>query len=187
MRHSILNILEKNPIIASVKDTDQLHRALNSSCAIIFLLFGDICSLSSQIEEIHAAGKKAVVHADLIAGLSQKDIVADYLASCGADGIISTRPNLIRRGGELCMLTVLRIFIIDSKAVSNLKREADEAHPDVIEILPGVLPRAIHCIEREVHLPVIAGGLIEKKEDIVSALSAGAICVSTTDEALWNC
>ncbi|MFQ7501917.1 MAG: glycerol-3-phosphate responsive antiterminator, partial [Blautia coccoides] len=33
--------------------------------------------------------------------------------------------------------------------------------------------------------PVIAGGLFEDKEDIMAALSAGAVCISTTNQEVW--
>ena len=34
-------------------------------------------------------------------------------------------------------------------------------------------------------VPVIAGGLISDKEDIIAALDAGATAISTTKEELW--
>ncbi|NLU23904.1 MAG: glycerol-3-phosphate responsive antiterminator [Clostridiales bacterium] len=186
MRHQMLSILERNPVIASVKDVALLPAALSSPCEVLFLLCGDVCNIGQLVEQIHAAGKYVIVHADLVQGLSQKEIAADFLLQCKADGIISTRPNLIRRGRELSLLTVLRVFAIDSKAVSNLTKERDMALPDVVEVLPGILPRVIARISASLHIPVIAGGLVEEKEDIVSALSSGALCVSTTHEALWD-
>ena len=36
-----------------------------------------------------------------------------------------------------------------------------------------------------VSVPVIAGGLISDKEDIIAALDAGAAAISTTKEELW--
>ena len=36
-----------------------------------------------------------------------------------------------------------------------------------------------------VSVPVIAGGLISDKEDIIAALDAGAASISTTKEELW--
>jgi len=35
-------------------------------------------------------------------------------------------------------------------------------------------------------VPIIAGGLISEKEDVVAALSAGAISVSTTNVNVWK-
>ena len=109
----------------------------------------------------------------------------DFLHRCGADGIISTRPMLLRRGRELGMLTVLRVFAIDSKAVSNLGRETEGGMPDVIEILPGTLCKVLRRLSRELPVPLIAGGLLSDKADVMVALGAGALCVSASDESLW--
>ncbi len=65
-----------------------------------------------------------------------------------ADGIISTRPHLIRRGRELGLLTVLRVFAIDSKAVGNLTREAAAAGPDgrtLLKSFPERCPGSLHA------------------------------------------
>ncbi len=35
-------------------------------------------------------------------------------------------------------------------------------------------------------MPIIAGGLIKEKKDIMNSLSAGAIAISTTTHKLWN-
>ena len=126
-----------------------------------------------------------VVHADLVAGLAPREIAVDFLHRCGADGIISTRPMLLRRGRELGLLTVLRVFAIDSKAVSNLGRETEGGMPDVIEILPGTLCKVLRRLSRELPVPLIAGGLLSDKADVLAALGAGALCVSASDESLW--
>jgi glycerol uptake operon antiterminator len=186
MRHSLLAVLERNPVIASVKEEAGLGNALDAPCEVLFLLCGDVCSVPELIGRIHKAGKKVIVHVDLIGGLNQKEIAVDYLKKCGADGIISTRPALIRRAREVGLLSVLRIFAIDSRAVNNLSREQEAGMPDMIEVLPGVIPKVITKLDRALHIPVIAGGLIEEKADVVAALGAGAVCVSTSRGELWN-
>ena len=92
---------------------------------------------------------------------------------------------LLRRGPELGLLTVLRVFAIDSKAVSNLGRETEGGMPDVIEILPGTLCKVLRRLSRELPVPLIAGGLLSDKADVMAALGAGALCVSASDESLW--
>ena len=121
----------------------------------------------------------------MVAGLAPREIAVDFLHRCGADGIISTRPMLLRRGRELGLLTVLRVFAIDSKAVSNLGRETEGGMPDVIEILPGTLCKVLRRLSRELPVPLIAGGLLSDKADVLAALGAGALCVSASDESLW--
>lgn len=58
--------------------------------------------------------------------------------------------------------------------------------PDVIEILPGVMPKIIRQICGMVKVPVIAGGLITDKEDIMAVLSAGAMAVSSSNQGTWS-
>ena len=101
------------------------------------------------------------------------------------DGLSSIK-ELFKRARELGMLAVLRFFAIDSKAVASLVREADSARPDAVEVLPGTVTPVLRRLARELPVPVIAGGLIEEKGDILAALGAGALCVSTSDEALWS-
>ena len=186
MAHAMLPFLERTPVIPAVKEPETLDRALCHDGAAVFLLCGDILNIGELVDRVHRAGKQAVIHADLIAGLAPKEIAVDYLRRCGADGIISTRPHLIRRGRELGMLTVLRVFAIDSKAVGNLQKETEMVTPDVIEILPGTLPKIIEKLSGKLPVPLIAGGLMTDKCDIVSALQAGALCASTSEEALWE-
>ena len=186
MAHPMLPLLERTPVIPAVKEPETLDRALCHDGAAVFLLCGDILNIGELVDRVHRAGKQAVIHADLIAGLAPKEIAVDYLRRCGADGIISTRPHLIRRGRELGMLTVLRVFAIASKAVGNLQKETEMVTPDVIEILPGTLPKIIEKLSGKLPVPLIAGGLMTDKCDIVSALQAGALCASTSEEALWE-
>ena len=175
------------PVIAAVKDESQLERALSSDCETVFILFGDILNVAALVERVKAAGKRAILHLDLVGGLAPREIAVDFIArTTSADGIISTKPSLIRRARELGLFTVLRVFVIDSMALSNIARERDMVEPDVFEILPGVMPDVIRRICDGMTTPVIAGGLISSKQEIVSALSAGAIAVSTTSEASWS-
>ena len=184
--NQFLDLMEREPILPAVKDLDTLEAALTCRCPVVFVLCGDILNIDTIIDRLHQAGKKAVIHADLVQGLAPKEIAVDFLRRCGADGIISTRPHLIRRGREVGLGTVLRVFAIDSKAVSNLRREAAEGHPDAIEVLPGAMPQVLSRLSREIRIPLIAGGLISGKADILAALDAGARCVSTSDASLWD-
>ncbi len=127
------------------------------------------------------------VHVDLIAGLSAKEIAVDFIKQqSGADGIISTKPAMIRRAKELGMYTIMRFFILDSMAYENIEKQLAMVRPDFIEILPGVMPKIIRKICKMVKIQVIVGGLITDKEDIVAALDAGAISVSSTNPKVWG-
>lgn len=176
------------PVIAAVKDPQGLARCLQEeNIRVVFLLFGDICSIGDLVTQVKDAGRIAIVHADLVTGLSgSREIAVDYIRQATrADGIISTRPNFIRRAKELGLYTILRVFIIDSMALSSIE-SLEKVRPDFLDILPGVMPKTIRKICGMVHTPVLAGGLIADKEDVFSALSAGAMAISTTNPEIWS-
>lgn len=153
---------------------------------MVFLLYGSVCSVAGQTRRVAAAGKVPFVHADLIDGLSAREVAVDFIAAqTAAAGIISTKPALIRRARELGLCAVQRFFVLDSIALENLKRQLENTRPDSIEILPGVMPKVIRRITGFARVPVIAGGLISDKEDIIAALDAGAAAISSTNPAIW--
>ena len=140
--------------------------------------------LSRKMKE---SGKVAMVHIDLISGLSSKEIVVDFIRkNTEADGIISTKAALIKRGKELKMFTVLRYFLLDSMAYENIRQQQHAVKPDYIEVLPGVMPKVIGKVCKMSKTPIIAGGLISDKESVMAALSAGAIAVSSTNHEVWK-
>ena len=120
-------------------------------------------------------------------GLSGKEIAADFVKQfTEADGVISTRPALIKYAKNLGLITVFRFFLVDSLSLSGLKKQIDSCGADFVDIMPGVMPKVIKKVCEITSVPVITGGLIADKEDVISALSAGAQCISTTCEKLWR-
>ena len=102
MDQRFYDMFESNPVIAAVKDVEGLEKCCSlEDIKVVFILFGDICSIPDIVEKIKTAGKMAVVHVDLIGGLSPREIAVDFIKNnTEADGIISTKPALIRRGKE---------------------------------------------------------------------------------------
>lgn len=179
-------ILEDCPVIAAVKDETGLKECLYSESQIIFLLFGDICSVGRYVEIAKSAGKMVFVHMDLINGLGNKEVAVDFIREhTGVDGIISTKPQLVKRAKELGLFGILRIFVIDSMAFGNIEKRCASLVPDAVEILPGLMPKIIKKLCSTVNVPIIAGGLISDKEDVMNALNAGAVAISVTNQRVW--
>ena len=191
MNQEFYDAVEANPVIAAVKSDAGLQAAVEmEEIQVIFVLYGDVCTIPDILERIKAAGKKAMVHIDLIAGLSAKEISVEFIArQTRADGIITTKPALVRRAKELGIFAVLRFFVIDSlalKNIENLEMQCGTSRPDFIEVLPGVMPKVLGRIAKVSRIPMIAGGLITEKEDVIAALSVGAIAVSSTNQDVWK-
>lgn len=186
MEKTVLTNLKKYPIIAAVKNEEELNSCLNTKCQMVFILFGDICSIGKIAAAVKSANKLAIVHIDLIGGLSSSDIAIQFISeNINIDGIISTKSNLLRTAHEKGLITVQRVFMIDSLALKNIKQHIKHGYADFIEILPGVLPKIIKLISSDSNIPIIAGGLITDREDIKISLEAGAIAVSTSKKNLW--
>lgn len=189
MGNRFLEVLEDNPVVAAIKDEAGLEAALRTDVGIIFILHGDICSLPKIVDRIKLGGRMAIVHIDLIDGFSNDDSVLDYIKNVAhADGIITTKLNLIQYGKKIGLYTIHRFFVLDSMALHNIiKQSHARIQPDAIEILPGVLqPKIIRYITQHSSVPVMCGGLVTVKEDVINSLKNGAIAVSSTRKDIWE-
>lgn len=183
MYEKMLNCLEASPVIAAVRDKF-FEKALNSPVDVIFLFGGGILTIEDRINAAHRAGKYIFVHIDLTEGISRDRHGIEFLSHCGVDGIISTKSSLIRVAKECGLITVQRFFAYDSQGVESINDILASSTPDIVEILPGVIGKIIERFSGG-NIPLIAGGLIETKQEVTNALNLGAFAVSTGKEELW--
>jgi len=92
MKEELIRRLEDAPIIAAVRDR-LFDKALASPVEVIFLLGGDIATIADRIKAAKTAGKYIFIHIDLCDGIGKDRSGVRFLASCGADGIISTKSS----------------------------------------------------------------------------------------------
>lgn len=183
----IRDLFEISPIITAVKDEQGLEKALKTESPVVFLLFGNICNITGLVDQVKNSGKIAIVHVDLIQGLSSKEVAVDFIhQNTRADGIISTKAPLIRHAMDLGMIGGQRTFLIDSMALETTKKQLLTFQPDFMELMPGVMPKILKTVRGYTEIPLVAGGLISDKKDILAAFDAGVDAVSTTREELWG-
>ena len=167
MGREFVEKVEASPIIAAIKNDEELENCLKSEIDVVFILYGDVVTIPAIIDRIKDSGRTAMVHLDLVSGLMQKEISLDFIRyKTRADG-----------------------FILDSLALSNIEkltRVNRNAMPDVIEILPGIIvPKIMRRISARSCVPVIAGGLIKDREDVMNMLNNGAVAISTSAQDVW--
>lgn len=93
----IKELLEENPVIAAVKNEQQLQLAMNSTAEIIFVLFGDLINIKKLGDVIASTGKIGIIHIDLVEGLTNKEVVVKYLKEeTQFKGIISTKSQMVK-------------------------------------------------------------------------------------------
>lgn len=180
----LLDCLEQNPVIAAVSD-DGMDAALSSPAEVIFYLSADLLTVKETIQRAHKAQKYILIHIDLASGIGKDRTGIQYLAHCGVDGIISTRGQLIRLAKEQELLTVQRFFALDSKGMESIEEMLHHTNPHLMEIMPGVIGKAIRRFSSG-YVPVIAGGLVQTKQEVMEALGCGAAAVSTGCKELWH-
>lgn len=178
--------LENYPIIAAVRNLEGFKLALSSEVKCIFLLSSNIKDIDNLAEKAHKNDKLLFIHMDFADGLSKDSAGVEYLSTKNIDGIISTRSNIISSAKECGLLAIQRFFMIDSRSEDTALDALRQTKADMIEIMPALAYKSISRIRKKVNMPIIAGGLIEFKEEIFSALGAGASMVSTGNPNLWN-
>ncbi len=179
--------LAKCPVIAAVRNKETNRLAIDSPVAAIFLLNTSILELPDMVQDAHAGGKRVFLHLDLAEGLGRDDAAVRWCVDhLHVDGLISTRPSLLKLASELGVLTIQRLFLMDSSSFDHGKRLLKNTPPDMAEVLPGIAPKAIRQLCEALDKPVIAGGLVTEPREIALALQAGALAVSVGRPQLWH-
>lgn len=181
----IVEILEDNPIIAAIKDVNDVDLALSTDVGVIFMLCGSILDIKDITERVKAKNKKIFVHIDLINGLGRDDDAIKFLKMSGVDGVITTKPSLIKIIKNEGLIAIQRLFMLDSRSLETGIKSILEDKPHAVEIMPGLACKVIERIHNYVNIPIIAGGLMLDKCDIINALSCGAVGISTSAKKLW--
>ena len=179
----LMDSLESFPVIAAAREPS-FQAALISPAEVLFCLEAHLLTVCQRVAQAHEAGKAIFIHMDLAEGIGRDREGLQYLAQCGIDGVISTRGQIIRTARDLGLLTVQRFFALDSQGMDSVQEMLKSAEPHLMEIMPGVIPKAVSRFASG-SIPVIAGGLIETKKEVTSALEHGALAVSTGREELW--
>lgn len=179
--------LIENPVIAAIRNDEDLEKAINSKVRIVFILYGSIMNIKKICDRLKEADKLLFVHVDLIEGLKGdytgllflKETIQPY-------GIISTKATNVKNAKKLGLSVIQRIFAVDSLSLETGIRNIQSVLPDAVEVMPGVASKIIKSMGDSVQVPIIAGGLIQSKMDIMESIEAGAIAISTTQRKLWE-
>lgn len=184
---ALIDDMARSRIIAAVRDDAGLERACASRARVIFMLGGTLLGLRERVRRAQDSGKRVLLHLDLIEGLGRDAAAVDYCAQAILpDGVISTRAPLIRRASERGLYTVQRMFLMDTQSLINGVRLLRASECDMVEVLPGLAPKAIRFMRGELAKPIIAGGMVTTLAEVRGALAAGALAVSTSSAELWN-
>jgi glycerol uptake operon antiterminator len=183
----IIRRLTDYPVGAAVKSEEQLNAALESPPGVVFILRGDGLEITPVLRRVHAVGKLAAVHLDLVDGLASDVAGVRWLVRSGADAIISSHWQAVRAVKAEGVTAIQRLLCLSELAIDLGMAAVARAQPDIVELLPGViLPEVADLVLPRLTVPLLAGGFIRDDTDVRALLGAGALAVTTSDRALWS-
>lgn len=179
-------MFEGQSIIPAIKSAKSLEMFCKSDKKYGVFLETHIGQISAWITLSKKYNKQVLVHHDLIQGLTSDDAAVEFVCQkLKPYGIISTKPSVINKAKQQKCKTILRIFLLDSVALTKAIKQIHYCQPDAVEILPGLMPDMMALIHEQTNIPIIAGGLITKNCHMEQALASGVMCVTTSHHELW--
>jgi len=182
----ILRIIEKNPIILGITNTDEFFKVKINHSQVVFILFGNVSNILDIIKKTKEMNKLVFVNVDMISGFSSKNSVIDFLFNnSNVDGIISSKPQLLKYAKHKGLFTIHRFFILDSSSWRNIESQIKISNADIINIAPG-WTKIIQWTVEKYKKPVIASGLVCDKTIVMENLKVGAIAICSTNHNVWD-
>ena len=185
----LLHVIGKQPIIAALRNVDDLQKAIDSKVENIFFMGGDVQQIIEGVQLAKENNKGSFIHIDLIRGISStdKETISFIKHYIGADGIVTPKKHLIREANKHELYAIFHLFILDSLALKNGTSVVESIQPDAIDLMPGVIPKTIQKFSSNFNdIPIIASGLIQTVEEAKISLDAGATALAVSNTALWN-
>jgi glycerol uptake operon antiterminator len=178
------------PIIPYLTEGIDQNPQLIAAASLLMIGGGELAELPDLLAKLSKppfAKIPVLLHIDLVNGLSNDESGLRYVATLPRiGGIITTRHHLAPVARKLGLMSVVRLFLQDGRAVERGLGVIEKSKPNAVEVLPGVA--FLQVPERFTSLPIpcIAGGLIRTPETVRTILSAGCRAVSTSNVKLWE-
>ncbi|MCL5013962.1 MAG: glycerol-3-phosphate responsive antiterminator [Firmicutes bacterium] len=173
-------------VIPAIRDPEQWNALGDGQGRWVFLLGGRVDVVAEAVALLQRRHWHVFVHIDMVKGITGDFEGLRFFREFAApDGIISTHSHTVNHAVKLGLMTIQRIFLIDSQSVESGIAQVEHQGADAVEVLPGILPNLIRILFSRLTRPLIAGGLITTAEQVEMALAAGAVSVSTSTRDLF--
>lgn len=168
-------------ILPVISEWKSFEKFLKSDMKWCVLMDFHINFMEDLFLQLHAHHKKGIVHMDLVKGIQNDAFGAQYMCQkVHVDGIISTKPKTIEAAKTNHVISILRVFLIDSRSLKRSAMMAETLQPDFMEVLPGVIPHTVELVRAYSAIPLIGGGLIKSEDDVKRCFSQGMSAITTS-------
>lgn len=182
--------LQGKPIIPYLTEGVDRQPEVIAAASILMIGGGELAELPALLAKLQKPPfdkLPVLLHIDLVNGLANDESGLRYVATLeGVDGVVTTRHHLAPLARRLGLMSVVRLFLQDGRAVERGLGVIDRSRPDAVEVLPGVA--FLQVAERFNNLPIpcIAGGLIRSADVVKQILAGGCRAISTSNAELWK-
>lgn len=172
-------------VIPAISSQAEAEQFLNGPLTVGILIDFHLSELKEIIDQIHQKKKMALVHLDLVKGISIDRYGCEYIIQrLNADGILSMSSEVIETAKQWNRISIQRMFLTDSKNLEKDIKAMNLSKPDFVELLPGLASEIFPQIKLRLHSPILGGGLIKTYEQIYDCLRNGASAVTLSSLAL---
>jgi glycerol uptake operon antiterminator len=183
--HPMIETIKNQICVPVVPSMKRLERFIDSNLKVCVLQDIHISLLEHMIKTLHDHDKLALVHIDMVHGISSDEHGAEFLCQrLRADGIISSKTRIIETTKKNKKIAIQRMFLIDSKSIERGIETIQKSQPDIVEVMPAIAYKIIPYINDRIDIPIIGGGLLKSKEDILEGLNAGCVAFTVSDLCL---
>ena len=181
-----MDLSQPKPIIAAC-DSKTLPTAIDSDAVAVIFMNASLGDIISRRFQEHCRRKPVFVHVDLLKGLNGDREALQFLKRhTPLHGIVSTKSNALRAAKKEGLVTIQRVFLIDTQSFCNSLESIAQNQPDYIEIMPAIAPSIVSQYRAHFQIPIILGGLVSTAEQIEEAFRCGAQAVSLSKKELWD-
>ena len=157
-------MFQKQKVIPAISNHQDLKVFLALPLDYGILMNFQLAQLEDLVSVMKSHGKKVLIHAELIKGLSSDEFGAIYLIqNLKVDGIISSKPKVIEVCKKRGVLSIFRFFLKDSISLEQSLTLARKVSPDFLEILPATSLDLVLELKEKLHHNILLGGLIQSK------------------------
>jgi glycerol uptake operon antiterminator len=179
----------RQPVIPVLWDPSK-HAGVVARASAVFLQGGPLAELARMLDKFQQpelANIAVFAHIDLIAGLENSEAGLEYLAELGRlAGVVTIHHHLAKPARRLGLLSIVRLFLSDSRSVERGDAIASKSQADAIEILPAAAAVKVAAELNKFGIPRITGGLCRTEADVREALDSGCRAVTSTRPELWQ-
>lgn len=187
-RKSIEDCFERR--VVPVVWEPQSHCDVLAHASAVFLQGGRVAELPRILDTFGGRPLEQLslfVHIDLLAGLEDNEAGLGFLASFQrVAGIVTAHQHLAAPARRLGLLSILRLFLMDSRSVERGLAVTAKSRPDAIEIMPAA---AASKVAKDFHgctVPRITGGLCRTEAEFRESLESGCQAVTSSHPPLWR-